>query len=118
MQLIKVGGREFPTLFDTEVRNSYVVRSVAELLAVSRVSPPLRTALGGQIGASALLEAEIEGHLIFTHAFVVDRIGDDEHGRPIEILFGTLAMKQWGIRLVAGQRALDLSHYSEQFVEF
>jgi len=57
---------------------------------------------------------------------VVDEIGNDETGKPIEILFGALAMQQWGIRLipepvlseVERQEKLDLSHYPEEFVEF
>jgi len=47
-----------------------------------------------------------------------DQLGDDENGTPIEILFGALAMQQWGIRLIPEQEKLDLSHYPEEFVEF
>ena len=49
---------------------------------------------------------------------VIDRIGQDEDGTPIEILFGALAMQQWGIRLIPEQERLDLSHYQEEFLEF
>jgi len=42
----------------------------------------------------------------------------DEDGKTIEILFGALAMQQWGIRLIPEQEKLDLSHYPEKFVEF
>jgi hypothetical protein len=49
---------------------------------------------------------------------VIDRIGTDGDGRPIEILFGALAMQQWGIRLVPETESLDLSHYPSEFVEF
>ena len=67
---------------------------------------------------TALLQAEVEGHLVSTHALVVDEIGADEDGRPIEILFGALAMQQWGIRPIPDEEKLDLSHYPEEFVEF
>jgi hypothetical protein len=67
---------------------------------------------------TALLQAEIEGHLISTHAMVIDEIGTDEDGRHIEILFGALAMQQWGIRPVPDEERLDLTHYPEEFVEF
>ena len=67
---------------------------------------------------AAILEGEIEGHPITTHALVLDEIGKDENGRPIEILFGALAMQQWGIRPVPDEDRLDLSHYSDEFVEF
>ena len=42
----------------------------------------------------------------------------DEEGKPIEVLFGALAMKQWGIRLNPAEEKLDLSHYPKEFVEF
>ena len=51
-------------------------------------------------------------------SLVIDQIGQDEDGRPIEILFGALAMQQWGIRPVHDEERLDLSHYSEGFVDF
>ncbi len=71
-----------------------------------------------QTDTTALLQGEIEGHLISTHAMVVDEIGLDEDGKAIEILFGALAMQQWGIRPIPDQEKLDLSHYPEEFVEF
>jgi hypothetical protein len=39
-------------------------------------------------------------------------------GNPIEILFGALAMQQWGIRLNPADEKLDLSNYPKEFVEF
>ena len=80
-----------------------------------------RTALGGEVretNTSAILEAEIEGHPIATHALVLDEIGKDEDGKSIEILFGALAMQQWGIRPIPDEERLDLSRYPEEFVEF
>lgn len=82
---------------------------------------PIRTAIGGEIKEAeraAVLEAELEGRPISTHALVVDRIGKDKDGKPIDILFGALAMQQWGIRLAPDQEALDRSHYPDEFVEF
>jgi len=119
--MITVNGRECWTLFDTGARNSYIVQSVSPLLTTSKIRKPFRTALGGQIkeaAETALLEAEIEGRRISTHAMVIDEIGTDENGTPIEILLGALAMQQWGIRLIPEQEKLDLSHYPEEFVEF
>ena len=125
-QMITVDGRQFWTMFDTGARNTYVVPAVAQLLSTSKAPNPIRTALGGEIkhadaehaDTTALLQAEIEGHQVSTLAMVVDRIGTDEEGKAIEILFGALAMQQWGIRPVPDQEALDLSHYPEEFVEF
>ncbi|MEW5768217.1 MAG: aspartyl protease family protein [bacterium] len=120
-QMIKVNGRECWTLFDTGARNTYVVPAVATLLTTSKFKKPLRSALGGKVKETtqtAILEAELEGRRISTHAMVVDEIGKDEEGTSIEILFGVLAMHQWGIRLIPEQEKIDLTHYPEEFVEF
>jgi hypothetical protein len=120
-QMVKVDGRDCWTLFDTGARNTYVIPPIARLLTTSKTPHPIRSALGGEVKlteTTALLQAEIEGHLISTHALVVDQIGADEQGKPIEILFGALAMRQWGIRPVPDEEKLDFSHYPEEFVEF
>jgi hypothetical protein len=119
--MIKVDGHEFWTMFDTGARNSYVVPAVAEFLTTAQPPHPIRTALGGEIkqtNRTALLQAEVEGHPISTHALVVEDIGLDEDGRPVQILFGALAMQQWGIRPVPDEERLDLTHYPKEFVEF
>jgi hypothetical protein len=119
--MIKVDGRECWTLFDTGARNTYVVPSVAQVLKTSPMPRTFRSAIGGKVKetvTAALLEAEIQGRPISTHAMVIDEIGNDEAGAPIEILFGALAMQQWGIRPVPDEERLDLSHYPEEFVEF
>ena len=120
-QPIKVDGRDCWTLFDTGARNTYVTSTVAKGLKTSVKPRTIRTALGGEIketNTAAILEAEIEGHPISTHALVIDEIGKDENGTPIEILFGALAMQQWGIRPVPHEERLDLSRYPKEFVEF
>ena len=119
--MIAVDGRKCWTLFDTGARNTYVIPSVAEVLKTSATARTIRTALGGAVketNTAALLEAEIQGHAISTHALVIQEIGNDEEGTPIEILFGALAMQQWGIRPIPDEEKLDLSHYPEEFVEF
>lgn len=108
-------------MFDTGARNTYVTRSVAAILKTSELSHTFRTALGGDVRetrTAAILEAEIEGHPITTHALVLGEIGEDDNGKPIEILFGALAMQQWGIRPVPDEERLDLTHYPKEFVEF
>ena len=120
-QKIKVNERECWTLFDSGARNTYLIESVSSLLTTSKIKKPFRSVLVGQIQEASetiLLEAEIEGHQISTHAMVIDEIGNDENGIPIEILFGALAMQQWGIRLIPEQEKLNLSHYPEEFVKF
>jgi hypothetical protein len=118
---IDVNGQKFWTLFDTGPRNTYVVPQVAALLTPSVMLRPHRAALGGkthEATQAVVLEADIEGCKISTHAMVLEAIGRDEDGRPIEVLFGALAMQQWGIRPIPDQEKLDMSHYSTDFLEF
>jgi hypothetical protein len=118
---IEVDGRRCWTLFDTGARNTYVTPEVAALLGRFPADHPLRTALGGSIRESnviAVLQAKVEGQPISTHAYVLDNIGADEQGKPIEVLFGALAMQQWGIRPIPDEERLDLTHYPHEFVEF
>jgi len=119
-QMIAIDGRKCWTLFHPSTRNTYVTPSVAELLKTSPMPRPIRTALGGAMKESnhvALLEGKIQHHPVSTHAFVVEKIGEDEDGKPIEILFGALAMQQWGIRLKPSEERLDLSHYPKELAE-
>jgi hypothetical protein len=118
---IHVNGKKFWTLFDTGARNTYIVPAVANLLAPVKLPKPFRSALGGGIKKAtkaALLVAEVQGHKLFTNAMVIDDIGEDEDGKPIEVLFGALAMRQWGIRPVPDEDRLDLTHYPKEFVEY
>ena len=71
-----------------------------------------------EANTAAILRGKIQGRPITTLALVIDDIGRDENGTPIEILFGALAMQQWGIRPVPDEERLDLSRYPEEFVEF
>ncbi len=116
-QMIAVDGRKCWTLFDSGARSTYVTPAVAEVLKTSATPRTIRTALG-ETKRAALLEAYIQGHPISTHALVIDEIGNDEDGNAIEILFGALAMQQWGIRLIPADEKLDLTHYPEEFLEF
>ena len=120
-QMIAVDGRECWTLFESGARNTYVIPEVAELLQTSSTPRTIRTALGGTVketNTEAVLHANIEGHPISTYALVITNIGRDEDGKPIEILFGALAMQQWGIKLNPPEEKLDLTNYPEEFVEF
>jgi len=118
---IKVNGKKCWTLFDTLARNTYIVPSVASRLVTSRLPKTFRSALGGSIkkaSEAAVLNADVQGCKISTLAMVIDQIGDDEDGKPIEILFGALAMQNWGIRPIPDEDKLDLSHYPKEFIEF
>ena len=118
---IRVNGRKCWTLFDTGAPNTYVVPRVAALLATTKLAKPFRSALGGTIKKAtkaAVLNAQVDGHRVSTHAMVIDEIGRDEDGKPIEVLFGALAMQQWGIRPIPDEERLDLTHYPKEFVEY
>lgn len=114
-------GHKCWTLFDSGARNTYVTPKVAQQCDVASLPVARGAALEGkihQVTQSCLLFAEIEGHPIETHASVIDEIGKGEDGRPIDVLFGALAMQEWGIRLDLPNERLDLTHYSRDFVEF
>ena len=120
-QVIDVLGRESWTLFDSGARNTYIVPEVARELSVTNLPTPTNTKLGGETKSSsqvALLVGEVEGKPFHTEAMIIDSIGTDEEGKVIEVLFGALAMQQWGIRLVLEQEKLDLTHYPSEFLEF
>jgi hypothetical protein len=120
-KMIDVQGRESWTLFDSGARNTYVVPDVAARLSTTNLPHPMSSKLGGgtkTASQAAMLVGEIAGKAFNTGALVIDSIGLDEDGKPIEILFGALAMQQWGIRLVPETEELDLSHYPTVFVEF
>jgi hypothetical protein len=118
---IRVNGRKFWALFDTGARNTYVVPAVASLLVPVKLPKPFRAALGGKVKKTtkgAVLNAEVQGHKVSTHAMVINEMSKDDEGKHIEVLFGALAMQQWGIRPVPDEERLDLTHYPKEFVEF
>jgi hypothetical protein len=120
-EYIKVNGKKCWTLFDSGARNTYVTPQVARLLVTKKLSKLFRTALGGgtkKTGTAAILDADVQGHKVVTNAMVIDEIGHDEEGRTIDVLFGALAMQQWGIRLVPKKGLLDLTYYPKVFVEY
>jgi hypothetical protein len=120
-EYIKVNGKKFWTLFDTRARNTYVVPRVAKQLVTADLQKPFRSSLGGGVKEAkqtAVLEGSIQGCHIATLAMVIDEIGKDEGGKPIDILFGAVAMQNWGIHPIPHQEKLDLSNYPKEFVEF
>ena len=117
---IQVEEMNFWTLFDTGARNTYVIPKIAELMQ-TKDTEPLTFNIGGEKKVSrqtCLLQASIGGHYVDTTARVINKIGIDEEGKDIEILFGALAMQNWSIRPVPDTEELDFSHYPTEFVEF
>jgi Aspartyl protease len=120
-EFIRVNGKKCWTLFDSGARNTYVTPQVAAHLATTQLPKALKSALGGGVkkaSKAALLVAKVEGHNVSTNAYVIDEIGHDEEGKTIDVLFGALAMQQWGIRLLPKEERLDLTHFPKEFVEY
>jgi aspartyl protease len=116
-----VAGRPCWTMFDTGARYSYIVRSAAEALDRQPLAVPRTSALGGQVHKVeevCLVFAKLEGQPLEIKASVLENIGQDEDGRPIEVLFGAIEMQMWGIKLDPQNERLDLSHFTKEFVEF
>ncbi len=118
---VRIEERDCWTLFDSGARNSYIRRNVTDGLVVVPLKEPRSFALGGRahnIDAACLVQARVEGHPVEFHANVTDEIGNDEDGKPIDMLFGAIAMQQWGIKLDLPNEKLDLTHLAHDFVEF
>ena len=118
---INVKGRECWTLFDTGSRNTYLNEACAKLLATQRLPESSHVSLAGKthtLERTCVLMAYVEGKFVSIDAYVLSEIAKDEEGRPIEVLFGALAMQKWGIRLIPEEERLDMTHYPKEFVEF
>lgn len=118
---VQLDGQELWAIFDTGSRNSYVVRSSVVGLPTQPVSPPQKVGLGGTtrvLTEGCNINATIESKRVFFQAFILDDMGTDLAGRPIQMIFGALAMQQWGIRPLPDEERLDLSHYSEEWIEY
>jgi hypothetical protein len=119
--VIQVDRKRCRTLFDSGATNTYVAVEVAKGLPRKRLPVPRPTGIGGKLRQATevcLLMGKLEGKPIEVDAYVLDEIGRDENGRPIEILFGALAMQKWNIVILPKEERLDLSHYPEEFIEF
>ena len=118
---IDIEGRSIWTLFDTGSRNTYIVESALNGLQTKNLREPKSVALGGkkhQFDRACTFEALVDGKRVVGIAFILDRIGKDEDGREIELIFGAILMQNWGIRVCPDTESLDLSNYPEEFVEF
>ncbi len=120
---IKVGGRDYWTLFDSGAENTYVVSSVAARLERTKLREVKTTSLGGRrhsVKQACVLRARVDGKTVeVPGTYVIDSIGADKQAkRDFEILFGARAMQDWGIELDLKRETLDLSRYPVEFVEF
>jgi hypothetical protein len=112
---IVIGDQSFWALFDTGAKNSYVVEEVAGRLPTFPLEPAEGVALGGRahrVDRLCLLFCEVEGLPVHLHARVLPEIGTDDEGKRIEVLFGALAMQEWGIVPIPHEEWLDMTHYT------
>jgi len=120
-QYIEVGDKEHWTLFDSGARNTYVTKEVAANLPRFQLDTPNQVALGGKVhyvNEDCRLVCKIKGYQIRANVLVLDSIGKDDDGKPIEVLIGALTMQNWGIALIPEKEDIDLSNYPKEFVEF
>lgn len=118
---IQVNGRKLWTLFDPGAINTYVVEDCVGGLHRSMLPKPFRAGLAGRrprVRYECILMGTIEGRLISVKARIVDDIGKDEEKKRIEVLFGALAMEEWGINVDTRGKKLDYRFYRKEFVEF
>ena len=118
---IEVNGKNYWTLFDSGARNTYITNQAAKGLPVFKRKTHEPVKLGGQmhdVTEDCSIEGLIDEYPITIQARVLDNIGTDDKGLNIEILFGALAMQEWGIWLNLPEEKLDMSHYPKEFVEF
>ncbi|MBI4947721.1 MAG: hypothetical protein HY840_15120 [Bacteroidetes bacterium] len=108
-------------MFDTGARNTYIVNEVVGSLPIYELPQPQPSALAGKmhiIRQECVILGSVEGCPVSVKARIIDNIGNDEAGCRIEVLFGALAMQEWGINVDTKNEKLDMTHYSREFVEF
>lgn len=119
---LKINGVDCWTLFDSGAERTYVVEAIGGELNPGALRRPFPARLGGEVHSITKyceLEATIEGKYVNVRAFIVDALGMDRKARrPFRVLFGALAMQEWGIELDLKGEQLDLSAYPEEWVEF
>lgn len=120
---IKTNGKVLYSLFDSRARNSYITRDAVLNLGIKprRLRHPYRAGLGGEkrfVREFVDIEGTLHGLPLHLSLYVVDKLGADEAGRPLQLLFGMLAMEQWGIELDLQNKKLDLRHFTKEFIEF
>lgn len=118
---VKVKDDDIWTLFDSRAKNTYVIKNVASQLQtfdLDEIEPVRLCGNVHEITQDCRLICKVEGNPVRVNARVINNIGKDEEGKRIEVLFGALAMQEWGIELNLKEEKLDLSHYPKEFIEF
>ena len=116
---IKVGGRTLRALFDSGSLRSYIKAEFRPPTA--RKVKPIRVGLGGEVrelDERCDLTATIDGLEFDMTAYVIEQLGETEHG-PLDAIVGALTMEEWYIKLDPRTGELDLSGLRKrEFTEY
>jgi hypothetical protein len=116
---IKVGGRALRTLFDSGSLRSYIKAEFRPPTA--RKVKPITVGLGGevrQLDERCDLTAAIDGLELDMTAYIVEELGETEHG-PLDAIVGALTLEEWYIKLDPRTGELDLSGLRKrEFTEY
>lgn len=119
---IRINGQVVRALFDTGSIRSYIRLSLARSFPRARLRKPLSVGLGGRVlslRVTCLVEAQLEGYPFDFQAYPVQRIGQDETGKEIDLLIGAAAMEQWGLTLDPRTGRIDLRRLKKrEFTEY
>lgn len=118
---IRNNGRSFWALFDTGSTRTYMTDAAAKAFKSHPVPVPFRVGLGGKsrnITHYVVLSGALERHKFYTLAYIIPSLGNDEDGRPIDVLFGAISMEEWHINVNPKARKVDLTHFTREFTEF
>ena len=119
--IIQVGRKRLRTLFDSETTNTFIAAKAAKGLSKTTLKFPRPGNFGGKPRLATeicILIGKLEGHWLDLGAYLLDEVGRDERGRPIDLIVGVLGMRQWNIVLVPNEKRLDLRHFPKEFIEF
>jgi hypothetical protein len=118
---IQVGRKRLRTLFDSEVTSCLISAQSAKGLPRRTLKFPRPGTFRGKPRLATeicLLAGKLDGNDLDLMAYVLDEVGVDDHGRPLDLLVGVLGMREWNIVLVPDEGRLDLSHFTKEFIEF
>jgi len=106
---VQIDGMSLQALFDTGSLRSYITAEYRP--PTTRSVPPVSVGLGGDVrrlDERCDVTASIEGLEFDLTAYIVDRLGETEHG-PVDAIIGALTMEEWWIKLDPKTGELDLS---------
>lgn len=120
---LRVNGDRLHMLFDSGAVRSYLTHGAARKagLSAEKLASPLSVAIGGRrrrLTHCISFDARLKGRPVRLLTYVLDSLGKDEDGRPIDGLVGATAMEEYNIRLNMRARELDLTRFRRDFVEF